>query len=538
MSTSATGEFSFEISTATVGTPHVLTLALNSTLPDNTFTANYSLQITVTDGTIVEPVTKYTVDKVKTVAKVAVDDMAVVYLEVYDENDDLINITSNAQARGIFKEIEFRDLPDRSDLYDSNIYVKANNGGIEVYFYPDYRGDYHIRMITNSGDGQVITASFEAVYQGEIVDVELIYPEKTLGIGETSSPAQIITYDKNGVEAEVAIVKSGWGYYYQGSAAQSMDAWGRVTLKDNERYIGSTVTASVYHERAGLTASYTFNVDDKSHVGEDDGFLDISGIVLPDDYGAVGQTNQYQFYLVDRNGFTVQLSTGQMSRYNGAEAEVTVYSKPYGATVNAYISSNGQSLEDNGFGYLYVDCNKEGSVRLNVRLKIYTPRTVNNYTYNQYQYYSKTIEIQMKEKANANQAISTDKTLNQNNGTYNTSVAIFLGTNYYRVNMNERIGEAKPIFRDGKIMVPVQTLTEYNEEKKTITMKVGSDWAVATLGSNIIKTNYGSVYSDVVPFVEGGYTYLPLRAAAEVMGCKVESVSDLNGSVIGAVFLR
>ncbi|MBR6755706.1 MAG: hypothetical protein IKM15_01970, partial [Peptococcaceae bacterium] len=386
--TSATGEFAFTISAASEGTPHLLTLALDSKLADNTFTTNYSLKITVTDGTVEDTEGEYTVDKVKVVSTVAVDDMAVVYLDVYDENDERIEITSNSQARGIFKEIEFRDLPDRSDLYDSDIFVRANNGGIEVYFYPDYRGDYYIRMTTNSGDGQIINASFEAVLQNEIVDIQLVYPEKTLGIGQTSSAAQIITYDKNGVEAEVAIVKSGWEYYYQGSAAQSIDEWGRLTLRDNERYIGSTVSVTVYHERSGLTATYTFNVNDKSHIEEDDG-LDVSGIVLPDDFGAVGQTNQYQFYLVDRNGFTVQLAQGQMSSYNGAEAEVTVYSKPYGAYVDAYISNNGQSMEDNGFGYLYVNCDREGTVRLNVRLKIYNPRTVHNYTYNNYEYYNK-----------------------------------------------------------------------------------------------------------------------------------------------------
>lgn len=542
--TSDTGEFAFEISATNEGTPHLLTLALNSKLESNAFETTYSLKITVTDGSTEETLGEYTVEKVKVVSTVSVDDMAVVYLDVFDKDNKRINITSNSQAQGIFSEIEFRDLPDRSELYKTDIFVRANNGGIEVYFYPDYRGDYYIRMVTASKEAEIINASFEAVWQNEVVDIQLLYPEKTLGIGQTSSAAQIVTYDKNGVEAEVAIVKSGWEYYYQGNAALSIDEWGRLTLRDNERYIGSTVSVTVYNSRYGLTATYTFNVSDKSQIEEDNG-LDVSGIVLADDYGAVGQTNQYQFYLVDRNGFTVELAPGQMSSFNGAEASVTVYSKPYGANVNAYISNNGQSMEDNGFGYLYVDCDREGTVRLNVNLKIYDPRTVNNYTYNQYKYYSKTINLEMKEKANVNQAISTDKTFNQSGKKYDTSVAIFLGTNHYRVNMNDKVGEAKPLLRDGKIMVPVRTLAEalggrfeFNEEKKTITIKVNGDWAVATLGSNIIKTNYGSYYSDIMPFTEGGYTYLPLRTAAEVLGCEVEAVCDVEGNVIGAVFLR
>lgn len=542
--TTDNGVFNFVVAAENVGTPHLLTLTM-----EDAITTSYSIQITVNDPSIVDSEDNYTLRRIKTVTPVALDRMAAVYLEAYDRNDDKIEITSNSMAENMFKSLRFSSIPDRSSLSSSDIIVRARNGGIEVYFYPDYRGSYYLRMETNSTGEQVLSASIDAIVQNTARSMDLIYPETTLGIGKTSSPARILTYDNNGVEAEEALNGSGWTYYYTGNGVASMDSWGRVTLKKDDRYIGSTVTVTVVNERLGLSDSYTFNIDASSSGDSSGTSSNISGIVLPDDYGAIGQTNQYQFYLVDRQGFTVELADGQMNSSNGAEARVTVSSKPYNASVDAYISSNGVSLEDNGYGYLYVSSSKEGTVRLNISLKIYNPERTekNNYRYKQYDYYTKSVAITFKENAAVNTAISEDKTMISQSSTpvYDKSVAIFLGTNQYRVNMNERVGDAVPFIRNDRIMVPIRTISEgvganveFDDNTQIIEMKLDQDWVYAQVGSNIIRTNYGNLYSEVMPVIINGRTFLPLRTAAEALGCNVEAVYDVQGNTIGAVFMK
>lgn len=481
---------------------------------------------------------------------------ASIYIEAYDDDDDLVKVTSDAMAEKIIDRVRLIDTPTSSDLRSSDVYFKRSGDGIVVYFYPDVTGYYEVRIEGAGNDPTVLTPEITAIRQNDkIVRMELEYNETTLGIGRRSSPAIIYTYDEDGNKAQRSLLDSRLEITSSGSAVENLSPMGVVSVKNSDRYAGQTIRVMVVDERNNLTAEWVFNVDEYSSSGDknNDDLTNVKDIVLWDNYGGVGMTNRIQFYLTDESGFRTILEPGQLSSGNNASATVSIASKPAGATVTASIYNNGRTLEDDGYGYLDVYSSKEGIVRLNLTFKVYNPEDSTN-SWKRYDYYRKTVEIHMtKNITSSNIGYNWADIGNGNNNSssaknnkHDISVAMFVGSPIYTVNMLQKEMDTSPYIDGGRTYIPIRTLsdslgalTNYDSKDQKITIVYGAERVEMQIGSNIVTTTRkGSYRTDVAPVIQDGRTMIPLRTAAEALGCDVEAVTDQYGSTLGAVFSK
>lgn len=490
-------------------------------------------------------------------SKVAVDDRASIFLEVYDEDDDLIKITSDSMAKKMIKRVYFDDVPSNSDLKNGDISIQRVGDGIEVSFHPDYRGEYELVIV---GKNDTVKPDITAVRQGEVVRMELEYSESTLGLGKTSSVPVLYTYDRDDVKAERSLLAtSRLEFYATGGAVDSTDDMGRVTIKDADRYVGTTVKAVVTDTRLDLVADYIFDIEERSWSSSDNNNSSSNNtqnmqVVLWDNYGAVGAENRFSFYLVGENGFRAEIESGQMSSSVGASATVSVASKPSGASVSAKVYNNGRSLENGGDGLLYVSCNKEGTVKLNVTVKVYNPDKSSNY-YKRYDYYRGNISLQFKEDAPVNwgnNGSSSGSSWGSSSGNSSSSqsssvsVAMFIGSTRYTVNMNSKTMEAAPFLMDGRIYLPLRVLSDaigagifYDDKTQKITIIYDSERIVLQVDSDVVTTTRaGSYRVDGTPVIVDGRTFVPLRVVGEALQMRVTTVTDVNNKVVGAVLSK
>lgn len=480
---------------------------------------------------------------------------ASIYIEAYDDDDDLVKVTSDAMAEKIIDRVRLIDTPTSSDLRSSDVYFKRSGDGIVVYFYPDVTGYYEVRIEGAGNDPTVLTPEITAIRQNDkIVRMELEYNETTLGIGRRSSPAIIYTYDEDGNKAQRSLLDSRLEITSSGSAVENLSPMGVVSVKNSDRYAGQTIRVMVVDERNNLSAEWVFNVDEYSSSGDknNDDLTNVKDIVLWDNYGGVGMTNRIQFYLTDESGFRTILEPGQLSSGNNASATVSIASKPAGATVTASIYNNGRTLEDDGYGYLDVYSSKEGIVRLNLTFKVYNPEDSKS-NWKRYDYYRKTVEIHMTKNITSSNIgfnwadIGNNNSSNSSkNNKHDVSVAMFVGSPIYTVNMLQKEMDTAPYIDGGRTYIPIRTLsdslgalTDYDSKDQKITIVYGAERVEMQIGSNVVTTTRkGSYRTDVAPVIQDGRTMIPLRTAAEALGCDVEAVTDQYGSTLGAVFSK
>lgn len=489
---------------------------------------------------------------------VARDDRASIYIQAYDDDDELVEVTSDAMAAKIISEVRLTDMPSASDLRKTAVSFHRVGKGIEVYFYPDVVGYYEVTIRGTGTEPTVLRPDIQAVRQGKVVRLELDYPETTLGIGKSSSPAILYTYDDDDVKAEKSLMARGISVYASGSAVESITDVGIVTVRNNSRYAGNTIKVVVTDEKLALQAEYVFDVDEYSSSNggsTTDEVIGTKRLVLWDNYGGVGLTNRIEFYLTDKSGFRAILDSGQMSSSNGASATVSIASRPSGSTARASIYRDGRTLEDNGYGYLDVYCSKEGTVRLNITIKVYNPDDSTNNT-KRYDYYRETVDIVITDSISSsnissnngfNNSYSPSGSSNISSTTAgNISVAMFIGSTNYTINMMQQQLDTAPYISNDRVYVPLRALSgalgasvDFDDASQKITLIYNGERVEMRIDSNVVTTTKGGIFqTDAAPEISNGRTMIPLRTAAEALGCRVEAVSNQYGSTIGALFSK
>ena len=93
--------------------------------------------------------------------------------------------------------------------------------------------------------------------------------------------------------------------------------------------------------------------------------------------------------------------------------------------------------------------------------------------------------------------------------------------------------DTNPVLVNDRTMVPIRAIAEklgysvnWFSESQTVSMQKGSDLVQLSIGSKSLYHNSNNIIIDVAPMIYDDRTYLPVRAVAEAMGCKV----DWNGS--------
>lgn len=104
-------------------------------------------------------------------------------------------------------------------------------------------------------------------------------------------------------------------------------------------------------------------------------------------------------------------------------------------------------------------------------------------------------------------------------------VILTVGSTGMEVNGVTHKMDAAPFIKDGRTLLPIRVLIEalggsvqWNASTKTATVMLGSRTVALTIGSKTAVVNGTPVTLDVAPMIEGGRTFLPLRAVAENLG--------------------
>lgn len=176
-------------------------------------------------------------------------------------------------------------------------------------------------------------------------------------------------------------------------------------------------------------------------------------------------------------------------------------------------------------------------------MKIYNPETSTT-NWKRYDYFRKRVEIEIG-KGDAVRPENDVTNVSGGSNSKKTTVAMFIGSKQYTVNGGSRELDTSPFVIDNRTMIPVRALgdslgatTTYDEVTQKVTIIHDGRQVIMELGSNTIQTAYGPIYSDVPPMAQDNRTFIPLRAAAEALGCQVSQVTNIDGKVIGAIFTK
>ena len=89
--------------------------------------------------------------------------------------------------------------------------------------------------------------------------------------------------------------------------------------------------------------------------------------------------------------------------------------------------------------------------------------------------------------------------------------------------------DTNPVLVNSRTMVPIRAIAEklgysvsWFQESQTVSMQKGSDLIQLSIDSTSMYHNSNNIIIDVAPLIYDDRTYLPVRAVAEAMGCKVD----------------
>ena len=89
--------------------------------------------------------------------------------------------------------------------------------------------------------------------------------------------------------------------------------------------------------------------------------------------------------------------------------------------------------------------------------------------------------------------------------------------------------DTNPVLVNSRTMVPIRAIAEklgysvaWFADTETVSMQKGSDLVQLSIDSKSMYHNSYNIIIDVAPLIYGDRTYLPVRAVAEAMGCKVD----------------
>lgn len=387
-------------------------------------------------------------------------------------------------------------------------YVNAD-GNFEFTFTPNKEGVYEVTI--RLGNGKAVKETVEVKEQGKIAKMELKYDEEQIVLGGVSDTPKLIKFDADGVAAE---------YYHNfpisnlsidGKGVELFDKkTGVIHVNDDDKYAGQVLTVTAVDKRDGVVATTELKI-----VGE------LEGLAFGTDKIQVGKETAVPFSVVDSEGKKVALG----SNITIDSVNAVVVEKPEGAKVSVYVSKE-NDLKDKGVANLVVHSDKEGQVKVLVTVDAHGFNTTNN--------------------ADTEQTFTGYATIDVVDGpvSANDMVTMWIGSTDYMVGGETQKMDVAPFIKDSRTFVPVRTLgeatgakVEYNDETQVITIAKGDLTVTMTVGSNVITTSKGdTITADVAPFVKEGRAVLPLRAAAEAIGCDVEAIFAADGSTAGVVF--
>ena len=374
----------------------------------------------------------------------------------------------------------------------------------------DAEGAYEVKIVLDNGN--YVTVPFTVKEFQTPVRLILAYPQNTIELGASASVGKLAWMDANGVmKSARGIELAATGY-----AVANFDVTdGDITVKSDEKYVGSKVTVTAVDSRYDLIATATLTVADEA-----------AGLAFAAQTAEVNVNNKITVNVVDSKGSKVALGS------NAARTDISyvVLDKPADAKVSVY-TADASKLNATGEFVMALTCNKVGNVKVQAVVKLTSDiagvgQTASNVAnVNQVKYYTGVQEF----------AVGTGET--------GKSVVMSIGSNELIAGNKVTTMDAKPMIQNSRTYVPFRALAEafgatvaYDQATSSVTAELNGVKVVMTVGSPVYTVNGVEKTADVAPFISDSRTFVPVRFAAEAFGIEVVPTYNTDGSVADVLF--
>ena len=395
------------------------------------------------------------------------------------------------------------DLAIVWDNEDENYQVTLNNKTF------DKEGSYEIKVVLDNGN--FVSVPFEVKQFTTPVGLLLDYDQTSIELAGTSNVPTVKYVDANGTKqnAKNKVTLAGTGYAISNFATD-----GKITVKNDEKYIGQTITVTAVDSRYNLTATQTLTVADEAQ-----------SIKFSSTKAQVNVNNKINFSIVDSLGNVVSLGNNATVK----DVNFVVTNVPEGAKVSAVTSGSYQNdLKSTGTATMALTSDKEGQVTVQVLVSVETP-SQNSTTGLATKYYTGTATFNVTKEIGKGSA-----------------VVMTIGSATMVVNDTTVAIDAPAMIKDNRTFVPVRALMEafgatvdFDEATNVVTIKADGKTISLTLGSSVMTVGDKAVTMDVAAFASNeGRTMVPVRAIAEAAGYAVEATYNADGTTASVVFTK
>jgi len=407
------------------------------------------------------------------------------------------------------------DAPADSDLSNEDVYLVVDNhasNAADVYTTLavvggfDAEGTYKFKVALDNGNAVYVTV--EVAEFGTPVGIVLEYAAPAVELGGTLAPKDFLLVDAKGVTTSAEA--KGVELAASGYAIDNFDtANGTITVKADEKYLGSTINVTAVSERYNLMTSTSVKV-----------VAEAAGLMFATKTAEVNVNNAINVVLVDAMGNRAAFGNGA----NINSIDYVVLAKPEGAKVSVNTAAADQNLATAGSFKMNLTCDKVGTVKVQAIAKVlvtpYTPGAAQVT-----KYYTGVGEIAV------------------GNGQVGKSVVMSIGSNQVIADGKVATVDAKPMVQNNRTFVPFRALAEafgatvaYDQATSSVTAELNGVKVVMTVGSPVYTVNGVEKTADVAPFVSDSRTFVPVRFAAEAFGIKVVPTYNEDGSVADVLF--
>lgn len=434
-----------------------------------------------------------------------------------DINGNVVTGASPEGAKNAFdntsKYVSFTEKPAGTNLKDKDLSLAYNSDDeyyVKVAQTFDKEGTYEIKIVLDNGNYVVVP--FEVKRFETPVQILLDYNQSSIELNGTSNVPSVKYVDANGVKqnARNKVTIAATGY----AIAKFDTSNGRITVKNDEKYIGQTITVTAVDSRYNLTATETLTVADEAQ-----------GIKFDTNKAQVNVNNKIDFHVTDANGNTVALGNNADVK----EVNFIITSKPEGAKVSAVTSGNyKKDLQSEGKATMALTSDKEGEVTVQVLVSVEAV-SENSTTGLVNKYYTGTETFKVSKEIGKGSA-----------------VVMTIGSATMVVNDTTVAIDSPAMIKDNRTFVPVRALMEafgatvdFDEATNKVTIKADGKTIELTLGSTVMTVGDKAVTMDVAAFATNeGRTMVPVRAIAEAAGYTVEATYNADGTTASVVFTK
>lgn len=395
----------------------------------------------------------------------------------------------------VMEAIEVVTEPKGSDIEGKCSYA-LNSDGDPVIKISEFKkeGDYVVRA--GLDNGKYVDIKFTVKEQGDIETLTLEYDEKSIMLeGKTGAPT-VKQLDAEGISLEV---DSGLEFFSSDLDIATVSSTGVVTAGDDPDFLGE-VTITVVDTNEKKTASTVITVCDYARAL----VLEAPKATVP------GETAKVTVKTVDKKGNVVAVGNDISS----IATDAWIVSGPAGSSKSADFDSDFEKdLKQTGEGILEVDCDQDGTVKVQIKVAIDFV-TADDITL------SGTVEVPFSKAAAPMPAVGAK------------NVTMFIGNVAYVQDGVAKVTDVAPFIKDDRTFVAIRPIADafgceigWDEATQTVTLTREDVTVTIVIGSSdITLVRDGvttTVTADVPAFIENGRTVLPFRAIGNAFGATV-----------------